>query len=141
MQDLAEELPLVPKDTTDAVLFLGLDDLRYLGMGATPLDETITANAAIVAKLHARGIRVYQVLIRDYMKDPMFHPQPRDLEALPHVSYSVKRLNAAYRAPSVKIIDAPSWADVYKGAWSSGGIHFEAVSLKLFARQMAEALR
>jgi len=110
-------------------------------MGATPLDETINANSAIVAKLHARGIRVYQVLIRDYMKDPMFHPQPRDLEALPHVSYFVEKLNAAYRAPGVTIIDAPSWADVYEGPWSNDGIHFEAAALQRFARHMADALR
>lgn len=142
IQALQEELPHVPADTTDVVLFLGVDDLASLANKDRPLAAVEAANAEIVATLRARKIRVYQLTIRDYTQDPMFFPRPYDRPTMPRIRYFVHELNASFRKnPDVTIVEAPSWSDVYAGKWSTDGIHFGPQALRRFARHVADALR
>jgi hypothetical protein len=67
---LLEELPLLRADTSDAVLWLGVDDLRYFGMEDEALEDTLDAHAAILALLRTSGIKIYEVVIRDFIRKP-----------------------------------------------------------------------
>ncbi len=142
LQALLEELPTLPADTTDAVLFLGVDDLTMLGDKRIPLKEVEDANRAIVASLHKRRIRVYELTIRDYTQEAAWHPQPYDLKSRSKIRYYVDALNAFYRAtPGVTIVDARAWSDVYAGKWTPDGIHMFPDSLRRFAAHVAQALK
>ena len=141
LQALQEELPHVPADTTDAVLYLGVDDLRMLATDNETLASVEAANAEIVAALRARKIRIYELTLRDYTQDPMFVPQSYDIPTMPRIGRFVNELNAYFRAtPGVSVVDAQAWDDVYAGKWSTDGIHCNAESLPRFAAHVAQAL-
>jgi hypothetical protein len=142
LQALTEQLPNVPADTTDAVVWLGLDDVRAIGEGQESLIAVEGAYARIIASLRARKIRVHELTIHDYTHEAAFEPAPRDVPAaLAKITDATSRLNQYFESTAGSaLIDVRHWHDVYVGDWSLDGIHMNAQRQKLFARHLADAL-
>jgi hypothetical protein len=141
LQALSEELPNLPAGTTDAVMYIGVGDLRSLASGDTTLAIVEEANAKIIAALHAKHIRVYELTIRDYTHEPAWHAEPYDVPTMDKIPAFVAALNAYYKAtPNITVIDQEGWHDVYAGNWSSDGVHFLPDALHRFAKHLAQAL-
>ena len=140
-QALDEELPNLPSDTSEAVLFLGTNDLRGLALGDEKIADVEAANAKILSSLHARHIRIFELTIRDYTKEPSWQAQAYDVSSRDKVGEYVDALNRFYRTTTgVTIIDAADWDDVYTAGWTTDGVHFTDASMRRFANHLARAL-
>lgn len=142
LEALAEQVPNVPADTTDAVVWLGLDDVRAIGEGQESLTAVEEAYARIIASLRARKIRVHELTVHDYTHEAAFRPAARDVPAaLAKITDATSALNQYFESTAGSaLIDVRHWPDVYAGNWSLDGIHMSAQRQKLFAKHLADAL-
>ncbi|MDP9016762.1 MAG: hypothetical protein M3N19_00385 [Candidatus Eremiobacteraeota bacterium] len=82
LEALREQLPTVPPDTTDAVVFLGTDDLDTMANGPTAVEAVEAQFLRLTSTLKSAGIRVHLVTVRNYSQDPSYsRPQIQDKSA------------------------------------------------------------
>jgi len=142
LEALAEQVPKIPSDTTDAVVWLGLDDVRAIGEGHELLATVEKAHAQIILNLRERKIHVHVLTIHDYTHEAAFERAPRDVpSALAKITDATQQLNRYFESTAgASLIDVQRWKDVYAGNWSRDGIHMRPDRQRIFAKHLADVL-
>ncbi|MDP9017476.1 MAG: hypothetical protein M3N19_04050, partial [Candidatus Eremiobacteraeota bacterium] len=130
---LTSEVPKVPADTTDAVVFLGAEDLGAL----VPGNDVIRVEGLlkeIVTTLKNRGIAVHLITLRNYSLDPKFaNPKPNKSKWQADTAAVVQSIDDFELSLGVPTLDIRAHPDLMDSATYSDGVSFNAGGQRLIA--------
>lgn len=139
---LQQQLPVVPADTTDALIAIGPTDLDWMARGFEQLAAVEDADLAIVNALLERHIHVYQVTVRDYTSDRHWRRGSIPLRRAQRIPEWTRLLNRFIAAtPGITVIDLTTHPELEKpGFYEGDGIHLSPAGQEAYAAVISDLI-
>lgn len=132
-------MPRLPNDTTDAIVFLGIDDLNWLIQGSESFAEAEAAYLKIINILRQRNISIYLITVRNYIRDPNypFRPknEPQAQAAMQRVTDELDDWIISLGYPTLDIRKIP---DLMDDATYRDGVHLSELGLVRMSSHIAQ---